>query len=149
MDSSDLLASPFNTLSILSIRIVLLNVVFEWTIILKFSMNSGQQFGFLSNVNSSIGDKFFASICWCTALKTVISSLELVSKIVSCSSTNRSINKSTGSICCYEIDKSEDLWATTEFVGCFGFDGNFGSILLSLLCVLLAFLILSVMWWLN
>ena len=71
--------------------------------------------------------------------------LELLSKIVSCPSTNRSINKSTGSICCDKIDKSEDLWLITEFVGCFGFGGNFGGILPSLLCALLALLIFSVM----
>ena len=33
----------------------------------------------------------------------------------------------------------------SEFVGCFGFGGNFGGILLSLLCALQALLILSVM----
>ena len=43
-------------------------------------------------------------------------SLELVSKIVSCPSTNRSINKSTGFICYDEIDKSEDLWSVSEFL---------------------------------
>ena len=74
-------------------------------------MNSGQQLGFLSNVNSSIGGNFFASRCWCTAPNTVIFSLELVSKIASCSSTKKLINKSTGSICCDETDKYEDLWS--------------------------------------
>ena len=33
----------------------------------------------------------------------------------------------------------------SEFVGCSGFGGNFGDMLLSLLCALLALLILSVM----
>ena len=44
-----------------------------------------------------------------------------------------------------EIDRSEGLWSMSEFVGGSGFGGNFGDILLSLLCALLALLILSVM----
>ena len=75
----------------------------------------------------------------------LIFSLELVSKIVSCPSTSRSINKSIGSICCDKVNKDQDLWSISEFVGCFGFGGNFGGILLSLICALLALLILSVM----
>ena len=47
--------------------------------------------------------------------------------------------------CCYEIDKSEDLWSMSEFVGYFDFGANFGSILLFLLCAMLALLILSAM----
>ena len=91
------------------------------------------------------GGKFLASRCWCTVLKTLIFSLKLVSKFVSCPSTNRSINKSTVTICCDKIDKSEDLWSVSEFVGCFGFGVNFGGILLSLIRALVALLILSVM----
>ena len=113
--------------------------------ILKFLTNSDQRLGFRSNVNSSIGGKFFASRCGCSVLKTVIIPLEIVSKIVSCPSTNRSINNLTGFICCDKIDESEDLWSLSEFVGCFGFGGNFGVMLLSLLCVLLPLLMLSVM----
>ena len=72
MDPTDLLASFLNTLSSYSIRIVPLKVVFKWTMILKFSINSGRQLRCPSNVSSSFGDRFFASRCWCTALKTVI-----------------------------------------------------------------------------
>ena len=72
----------------------------------------------------------------------MIFSLEVVVNTVS--STNRSINKLTGSIWCDEIDKFEDLCLMSEYVGCFGSGRNFGGNLLSFLNALLALLISSV-----
>ena len=54
----------------------------------------------------------------------MILSLELVFNIACYSSTNRSIDKEACSVCCDEIDKSEDLWLMFELVECFDSNGN-------------------------
>lgn len=65
--------------------------------ILKFSINSGQQLRFPSNVKSSKGGAFFASRCLYTALEIAIFPPGLVSNVVSYPFTNTSFNKSNGS----------------------------------------------------
>ena len=118
-ESTNLLASPVNTLTNLVIWLVSLNVVFKQTMILKFPKILGQQLQCLLNVNTSIVGKFCVSRCWCTALITEILSLELVSNVIYCTSSNRSTNKWTGSIYNNEIDRSKDLWLISKIFGCF------------------------------
>ena len=80
----------------------------------------------------------------CTALKPVIFSLELVPNIVSCPSTNKPINKLTGSIWFDEIGKFEDLCLISTLVDCFGSAGNVSGKLLSFLNALLLLFLSSV-----